>query len=106
MGAKMQEHLPKLRPSIDASETIAFAYAKGPHFAQRPRKMGVYLLQTGLLLQSNQGKGAFHESLLNNPEVISNLRQWSKGVLDAADGGFTGPVSHFLDAKLLYFEVN
>jgi hypothetical protein len=91
--AQMRTKIPKIRPTTDASEKVAFAYAKGPSFARRLRRTAAFLLETGALPESNQGKGAFHASALNNPDVISALRHWATGVLDVKDGGFEGGVS-------------
>jgi hypothetical protein len=55
--------------------------------------MVAHLLRTGLLPESNQSKGAKHESLLNRTEISSALRAWVKGVLPFEKGGFNGRVS-------------
>jgi hypothetical protein len=88
----MRTKIPKLRPTTDASEEVAFAYAKGPSFARRLRKTAAFLIETGSLPVSNQGKGAFHASALNNPDVISALHHWATGALDLTEGGFEGGV--------------
>jgi hypothetical protein len=91
--AQMRAKIPKIRPTIDASEKVAFAYAKGPSFARRLRRTAAFLAENGTLPDSNQGKGAFHASVLNNPDVITALRHWATGALDVKDGGFDGGVS-------------
>lgn len=83
----------KIRPSMDASNAVATTAARGPHFARRLRDMASYILRTELLPTSNRGKGAAHPSLLNNPEVLSRLRQWVKGLIPLNQGGFEGRVS-------------
>jgi hypothetical protein len=90
---QMRTKIPKIRPTTDAGEKVAFAYAKGPSFARHLRRTAAFLLETGALPESNQAKGAFHVSALNNPDVISTPRHRATGVLDVKDGGFEGGVS-------------
>ncbi|KAJ7822405.1 hypothetical protein B0H14DRAFT_3470808 [Mycena olivaceomarginata] len=88
--AKMRSKIPKLRPTTDASDKVAFAYAKGPSFARRLRKTAEFLCETGALPESNQGKGAFHASALNNPDIISGLRHWATDICSDAEESQNG----------------
>ena len=83
----------KIRPSMDASNAVVTTAAHRPHFARRLCDMASHILRTELLPTSNRGKGAAHPSLLNNPEVLSHLRQWVKGLIPLNQGGFEGQVS-------------
>ena len=80
----------KIHPSVDASNAVATTAAHGPHFAQQLCNMASYILHTELFPTSNHGKGAAHPSLLNNPEILSHLQQWVKGLLPLNQGGFEG----------------
>ncbi|KAJ7649588.1 hypothetical protein B0H17DRAFT_1147703 [Mycena rosella] len=90
--AKMRKLVPKIKPSMDASETVATALAKGPAFARRLRKLATHLETHGELPKSTQGQGAFHFTLLDNPDILSAVRVWCSGALDFDEGGFEGPI--------------
>ncbi|KAJ7656728.1 hypothetical protein DFH06DRAFT_1328283 [Mycena polygramma] len=90
--AKMRRLVPKIKPNLDASETVATALSKGPAFARRLRKMAKNLEIRGELPESMQGKGAFHATLLDNPDVLSAVRVWATGALKFDEGGFEGKI--------------
>lgn len=92
---RLKIRISRIKPSLKASTAIATHCSRGPSYAQTIRSTAAYLLQTGLLPESKQGKGAYHESLLNRQEISSALQVWVKGVLSFEEGGFIGRVSLF-----------
>ena len=88
--------LSHIKPSTDASNTIASRASKGIGYLRRLRQTCAHLLATGELLERSQGKGATHESLLSHYDVRFALREWVKGKLEVSEGGFEGPVSAFI----------
>ncbi|KAJ7586334.1 hypothetical protein C8J56DRAFT_891253 [Mycena floridula] len=77
-------------PATTASETVAARSCKTKHYARRLREMALHMQRTGLLLQTDQGKGGKHESFLTIPGVHSALEIWVKGDLPFEEGGFNG----------------
>jgi hypothetical protein len=96
MRTAMKNKLPSTRPSARASEEVAELSGKGPYFARRLRHLSAYLLRTGMLPETRQGKGAAHESLLNRSEVRAGLRLFVTGLIPIDEGGFEGRVSVLL----------
>lgn len=90
---RLKARISKIKPSENASIAVAARCTWGPTYARTIRSTAAFLLRTGLLPESKQGKGAYHESLLNRPEVSSALQKWVKGVLPFEEGGFVGRVS-------------
>ncbi|KAJ7445444.1 hypothetical protein FB451DRAFT_1189115 [Mycena latifolia] len=90
--AQMRADQPSIRPSLDASLTAADAVGKRPYYAKKLRKSAVYLLQNGVLPESQRGKGAIHPSPLNLPEVQEALRDWLNGILPIENDGFEGQI--------------
>lgn len=54
-----------LQPAQTASNEVAACLGKGPYYARRLRDGVNYLLRTGQVLETKQGQGAAHASLLN-----------------------------------------
>ena len=54
--------------------------------------MARYLQQTGELPENNQGKGATHATHLDNPDVVSAVRNWVIGLVPVDEGGFKGRI--------------
>lgn len=79
-------------PTIDASLRVAKMLSKTETYARRLRDSARHLLHTGLLLETNQGKGASHETLLNRPGVVAALRRFVNGLVPVEDGGYIGQV--------------
>ncbi|KAF8148809.1 hypothetical protein B0H34DRAFT_198739 [Crassisporium funariophilum] len=52
--------------------------------------MASHLIKTGELSVRRQGKGAQHDSLLNNPAIKSAVQNWVRGLLLYDKGGFNG----------------
>ncbi|KAJ7678825.1 hypothetical protein B0H17DRAFT_1139219 [Mycena rosella] len=84
--------IPKIKPALDTSEKVATAVGKGPAFARRLRALAIHLAATGELPESKQVQGAFHATLLKNPEILAAVRIWASGALDFNEGGFEGRV--------------
>lgn len=82
----------KLRPSLDASTTIARRFGKSDYYAKRLRGKLSHLHQVGELQVSRQGKGAAHQSLLSQPQVVAAIQGWVKGTVAPEKGGYIGRV--------------
>jgi len=83
-------HLPCLYLPADHSVGIP------DHLGRRLRKMAACLLRTGELPENNQGMGANHPTLLNQPDVMRGLKLFVVGAFKVEEGGFVGPVSILL----------
>lgn len=82
------------RPTHDAALRVAQILQRGPSYAQTLRDNANYMLRTGLMHMSNQGKGAFHATYLDYPEVIGRLRRFVNQLVPQNEGGLTGRVSY------------
>lgn len=82
----------KLSPSLKASTTIARRLGQSDYFARRLREKLVYLHRVGELQISRQGKGAAHQSLLSEPQVVGAIQTWVKGDIPIENGGYDGRV--------------
>ncbi len=104
--AKIEQAAPRLRallkkklrvrttkPNLFASENVATCLGKGPYYARRLRDAAHYLLRTGEILETHQGCGAHHESLLNHSEIHEGVRRFARGQVPKEKGGFEGAVS-------------
>jgi len=76
-----------------ASLEVAECLGKGPYYARRLRTSANHLLKTGLILETKQGQGATHASLLNRLDVRESVLKWARGQVSEEDGGFKGRVS-------------
>jgi hypothetical protein len=92
---KLKRKLSASHPSEEASLAIAHRCGKGPYYARILREMAAQLLTDGTLPEKNQGKGGYHESLLDNPLIREALQEWVKGTLEVEKGGFIGRVCHY-----------
>ncbi|KAJ6560989.1 hypothetical protein B0H10DRAFT_2240174 [Mycena sp. CBHHK59/15] len=104
--AQMRKLIPKIKPALDASKKVATAVGKGPAFARRLWALAVHLAATGELPESKQAQGAFHVTLLKNPEILAAVRIWASGALDFNEGGFEGRIKpvklkHYVNDFLL-----
>lgn len=82
----------KIKPSVDASKSIANRCSKGPYFARRLRHMAAHLLRSGCLPENNSGKGARHATWLAEPQVSEAIEEWLKGTMPFEEGGYNGKV--------------
>lgn len=82
----------KLCPSLEASTTIARRLGKSNYYARRLRERSTYLHRVGELQTSKQGKGAAHQSLLSEPQVVAAIQAWVKGTVPVEKGGYIGRV--------------
>lgn len=82
----------KLCPSLKASTTIARRLGKSDYYARRLREKSTYLHRVGELQTSKQGKGATHQSLLLEPQVVAAIQAWVKGAVPVEKGGYVGRV--------------
>ena len=80
----------KLCPSLKVSTVIARQLGKTDYYARRLWEKLGYLHQVGILQALKQGKGATHQSLLLEPQVVAAIQVWVKGVILAEKGGYTG----------------
>ncbi|KAG6824115.1 hypothetical protein H0H92_007974, partial [Tricholoma furcatifolium] len=86
----LKQRISSIRPSTDAAKIIASRCDRGPYYARTLCSIARHLVDIGRLPESNQGKGALHATLLNNPSVWSALQVWVKGVLAIDEGGYEG----------------
>ena len=85
----------KLFPSLEASTVIAKRLGKSDYYGRRLRERSAYLHRVGELQSARQGKGAVHRSFLLEPQVVTAVQAWVKGVVPLEEGGYTGRVWYF-----------
>jgi hypothetical protein len=82
----------KLCPSLKASTVIARRFGKTDYYARSLREKSAYLHRVGELQISKRGKGAAHQSLLSEPQIVSAIQAWVKGAVPMEKGGYIGRV--------------
>ncbi|KAE9389954.1 hypothetical protein BT96DRAFT_834161 [Gymnopus androsaceus JB14] len=87
-----------LRPSQTASEKVAKCFGKGPYYARRLRDEANHLLKTGQILETKQGQGAAHASLLNHHDIRESVLKFARRQLRPAK--LVRYVNRFLFPKL------
>jgi len=85
---KYATQLSKIHPSMQASDMVSELAMKGPFYAHHIRHIAHQLLQNNINPESQRGKGAFHFSHFDNPDVKQHLRRWADGLIPEAKGGW------------------
>ena len=75
-----------IKPSTQAAKDITRDCDKGPYLGRELCKMAIHLLRTGKLLETNQGMGASHLTLLNRPDVMQGLKLFVVSTLEVEEG--------------------
>ena len=118
-NAKLRHHvmlkarMKSIQPATHALQWVTQLAAKSDGFACCLCLMACYLQWTGELPENNQGKGTTHATHLDNPDIVSAVRNWVIGLVPVDEGGFEGhicvsqaPLSLSLDLSYYYPDVS